>query len=162
MHALIASYCVIAFLLAIYAHAATLNVVGFGRGSYGQLCDGNGIYSITSTPVVDANNVMVGKTVTQVAPGQWVSLMLLSDGTVVGMGSNQAGTLGDGTSSSTQQNNPVAVKDINNVMGGRKVIKIALTYYHAALLLANNTIVTMGLNDNGQLGNTNYIHFITS
>jgi YD repeat-containing protein len=86
-------------------------VVAWGANEFGQLggtssdtCnDGSGPYPCSRTPIP-----VTGLTgVTYVAAGDSISLVIKADETVWGWGSNQNGTIGDGTF--TQRNSPVQV-----------------------------------------------------
>jgi alpha-tubulin suppressor-like RCC1 family protein len=79
-----------------------------------------------------------------VAAGQYHSVRLNSDGTVMTWGSNQYGQLGNGTN--TDSTRPVGVTGINNA------ISIASGMSHSLALIEDGTVRAWGHNNYGQLG----------
>jgi alpha-tubulin suppressor-like RCC1 family protein len=80
-----------------------------------------------------------------VAAGQYNTAILLADGTVRTFGRNTNGELG--VNDTTQRNTPVQVFGISS-----SATAVACGQYHTAVLLADGTVRTFGLNSNGQLG----------
>jgi alpha-tubulin suppressor-like RCC1 family protein len=124
-------------------HTAVLlgngSVQTFGLNTSGQL----GVNDTTSrlTPV----QVLNISTATAVACGSSHTAVLLANGTVQTFGLNTNGQLG--VNDTTQRNTPVQVWGISSsasyIVCGRS---------HTAVLLANGTVQTFGLNTSGQLG----------
>lgn len=114
----------------------------WGRG--GRL--GNGTDSPSYSPVrvrgLEGAGVLSG--VTAVASGTLHSLALLSGGTVVAWGDNNAGQLGDGTT--TARFAPV------RVIGLSRVVEVAAGYDHSHALLSDGTVIGWGNNNTSQLG----------
>jgi alpha-tubulin suppressor-like RCC1 family protein len=106
-------------------------VFSFGSNNEGQT--GLGIEGFTNTRVatpIDTTN-LAGKTITQVAAGDRLSLLLADDGTVFSFGSNRFSQLGLGTNiSRTALATPI---DMTNLTGLR-VIGIAAGESHSLLL----------------------------
>ena len=81
-------------------------VFAWGRNDMGQL--GDDTTANSTTPVaVNMSGALLGKTVTAIAAGGFHTVALTSDGKVFAWGYNNAGQLGDGTT--TQRTTPVAV-----------------------------------------------------
>jgi alpha-tubulin suppressor-like RCC1 family protein len=122
-------------------------VYAWGANSYGQLGDGTttGPQTCASGPCSRyAISVSGLPNVTAIAAGGDYSLALLSDGTVRAWGDNEAGQLGNGTT--TNSDVPVAVSGLSNV------VAIAAGEEHSLALLANGTVMAWGANGQGQLG----------
>ena len=79
-----------------------------------------------------------------IAAGYGYSLALKNDGTVWAWGDNEAGQLGDGTT--TQRNAAVQVSGLAGVSA------IAAGYMHSLALKSDGTVWAWGLNNHGQLG----------
>ena len=96
-------------------------VWAIGRGSHGQHGDGAGTQRREAVQAVDPNGGMLTGVI-QVEAGDYHSVYLKSDGTVLASGSNANGALGDGTSGSDRRMSPVQVilsngNPINGVIG---------------------------------------------
>ena len=105
-------------------------VYSWGRNIYGVL--GDGTYIKRFTPVeVDTSGVLSGKTIVQVSANSYHSLVLDEDGKVYAWGSNDGGTLGDGTD--IQRNIPVEV-DTSGVLDGKNIVQISAGGYHSLAL----------------------------
>jgi alpha-tubulin suppressor-like RCC1 family protein len=79
-----------------------------------------------------------------IAAGDYYSLALKEDGTIVAWGNNSYGQLGDGTTN--ERNTPVQVQNL----GGVKVISAGRA--HSLALKEDGTVVAWGYNQFGQLG----------
>ena len=121
----------------------------WGLNAYGQL--GNNSTSQSTVPVaVSTSGALAGKTVIALAAGNYHSLALCSDGTVVTWGFNSNGQLGNG--STTQSTVPVAVST-SGVLSGKTVIAVAAGTSHSLALCTDGTVAAWGYNAYGQLGN---------
>jgi alpha-tubulin suppressor-like RCC1 family protein len=119
-------------------------VEAWGENTYGQL--GNGTTANSSVPVLVKEREGKGiPPVTAVAAGGGHSLALLANGTVMAWGDNEAGELGNGTT--TNSSVPVKVSPL------KEVTAIAAAGRHSLALLANGTVMAWGENREGQLGN---------
>jgi len=115
------------------------SVRGWGKNQYGQLGDGTNNYTDDiPDSVIGLNNIIA------LYAGERHSLTIKSDSTVWAWGGNQAGQLGDSTS--TQRNTPV------NVHGLQKVISIDGGYQHSLAIKNDSTAWAWGSNYWGQLG----------
>lgn len=96
--------------------------------------------------------ILSAKKVTKIATGSNHTLLLKQDssnpGTLWAMGDNQYGQLGDGTN--TQSPLPVQVK--YNGAAVSAAIDIAVGDNHALVLMSDKTLLAMGRNNYGQLG----------
>lgn len=123
------------------------SVRGWGKNQYGQLGDGMNNY------VDDIPDSVIGITnIISLYAGERHSLALKNDSTVLSWGGNQAGQLGDGTS--TERNTPV------NVLGLQQVIAISGGYQHSLALRNDGTVWAWGWNYWGQLGDGGIINRI--
>ena len=124
----------------------------WGNNGFGQLGDGSNTNS--SVPVaVNTSGVLSGKTIVQIAAGYYHSLALASDGTIYSWGRNDYGQLGNGNTG-TNRNLPVAVLT-SGVLNGKIITKITSGAFHSLALSSDGMVYTWGLNDFGQLGNSN-------
>ncbi|MBS0659772.1 MAG: hypothetical protein JSR82_16145 [Verrucomicrobia bacterium] len=123
-------------------------LASWGRNNYGQLGD-NSNTSRLAPVAVSTSGVLAGKTVIAIANGDSHSIALCSDGTLVGWGRNDAGQLGD--NSSTHRSTPVGVAN-TGALAGKTVVAIAAGYDHTLALCSDGTLVAWGFNGNGQLG----------
>lgn len=87
-----------------------------------------------------------------IAAGTNHSLALCSDGTLITWGSNSAGQLGNGTTTSSSV--PVAVTTVGTPLAGKTVVAMNAGAYHSLALCSDGTLVAWGINVSGQLGNS--------
>jgi alpha-tubulin suppressor-like RCC1 family protein len=127
-------------------------VFSFGFNDLAQLGENNTVpYRPYPVRIVDANNVLVNKTVTQISAGNAHSLLLTSDGTALGFGSNsnqQVGTCSLGQ----RVYNPTVIRDENGVLAGRKILQISAGISICMILLNDNSVVSFGQPAFGSLG----------
>ena len=126
-------------------------LAAWGYNVYGQL--GNGTTTDSSVPVAvtRAFTPLAGKTVIAVAAGDYHSLVLCSDGTLVAWGYNAFGQLGNGTT--TDSSMPVVVTTAGTPLAGKTVIAVAAGGYHSLALCSDGTLAAWGRNTEGELGN---------
>jgi len=125
-------------------------VLAWGYNVYGQLGNGSTTQSLTPKPV---SGITSGNPAVEIAGGDYHSLALLADGTVLAWGFNAQGQLGN--TSNTQSNTPVQVSDITSA---NPAVEIASGRSHGLAILADGTLRAWGLNSNGQLGNASYTY----
>jgi alpha-tubulin suppressor-like RCC1 family protein len=113
---------------------------GWGRNNSGQLGLGN-----FDTPQPNPVTVVNSGDITAISAGQFFTLFLKTDGTVLATGDNTLGQLGDGTQS--VRSSPVAVINLSNV------IATSASQLHSLALLQDGTVMAWGRNAEGQLGN---------
>lgn len=129
-----------------YYHSLALcddgSVAGWGYNDEGEL--GNGGTTTALIPVaVDVSGSLAGKRVSRIAAGQYHSLALCTDGTLVAWGYNGLGRIGDGTT--TDRHSPVEV-DLTGAAG-----RIAAGGSHSLVELVDGTLWGWGDNSRGQL-----------
>jgi alpha-tubulin suppressor-like RCC1 family protein len=138
------------------AHAIALlsdgSVATWGGNAFGEL--GNGLSGHGSENLAYSSTVPVYlrglSGVVGVAAGGADSAVLLSNGTVMAWGENSSGQLGDGTT--VEKAVPTAVRGLTNV----KAISVGADSSHGGHILAllnNGTVMALGANGAGQLGN---------
>ena len=124
-------------------------LVAWGASDSGQLGNNNSSPTrITPPTLVTTAGALAGKYVTAIAAGVNHCLALCEDGSVVAWGFNDAGQLGDG--STTERWAPVVVT--GGALTGKQVIAITAGDKHSLALCSDGTIAAWGLNTNGQLG----------
>jgi alpha-tubulin suppressor-like RCC1 family protein len=117
-------------------------VMAWGTNDYGDL--GDGTTKASTVPV--AVRLPAGVTATAVSAGEYDSLALLSNGTVMAWGYNFSGQLGDGTTKTSDV--PVAV----HLAPGVTVSAISAGWEENLALLSNGTLMAWGNNSFGLLG----------
>ena len=118
--------------------------------SWGSLL-GNASSASSNNPVAAYDSgALAGKTVTAVAAGSGLSLVLCSDGTPLAWGSDIWGQLGNGSASSSTV--PAGV-DTTGALSGKTVVAIAAGNHHGLSLCSDGRLATWGFNTYGQLGN---------
>ncbi|MDB6131958.1 MAG: chromosome condensation regulator [Verrucomicrobiales bacterium] len=91
-------------------------VLATGDNYNGQLGDGRMGYSTVPVPVPG-----LAAGVQAVSAGQWCSLFLKTDGTVLGTGLNFSGQLGDGSDINRRSPVPCAINGVNRISAGYSV-----------------------------------------
>ena len=129
--------------VAVAQHTAVVlsdgTVRTFGYNNFGQLGLGDTVTRLTPVQVLNIS------TATAVACGGTHTIVLLSNGTVRTFGRNLAGGLG--VNDTTSRQTPVQVWGISS-----SAIAVAGGDHHTAVLLIDGSVLTFGLNTNGQLG----------
>lgn len=123
-------------------------VVSWGANFYGEL----GVTpqkSYRSPVAVDRTGVLAGKTVVAISAGGFHALALCSDGTLASWGWNDAGQLGNNTTTNSLV--PVAVNR-SGVLAGKTIIEISASDNHSMVLCSDGTLAAWGANYGGQLG----------
>jgi len=124
------------------------SVVGWGYNDEGQLGDGTTVG--TTVPVaLDMSGALAGKRVSSLSAGQYHTLALCTDGTLVSWGYNKHGQLGNG--SNTMSEAPVEIGS-KGVLDGKTVTAIRAGRAHSLALGADGTLASWGDGQRGQLG----------
>jgi alpha-tubulin suppressor-like RCC1 family protein/GH24 family phage-related lysozyme (muramidase) len=121
----------------------------WGSDYAGQECDGN---EGKKFPVTHPKPLAGVSTAVQVDAGGADDYVLLADGTVLGCGENHKGQLGDGTTV-----NKTHLVTVQGLSGIKQISSNGAAAVGEHLLAVTNagTVVGLGLNDFGQLGNGN-------
>ncbi|MBB6447896.1 RCC1 domain-containing protein [Bacillus benzoevorans] len=125
-------------------------VRAWGKNSNGELGDGTSVDRRTPVQVQEAGGGGFLNNVTAIAAGEFHSLALLIDGTLLAWGNNEYGQLGDGTN--TNSNVPVQVLGTGGMGILNNVVAIAGGGFHSLALLNDGTVLAWGNNESGQLG----------
>jgi alpha-tubulin suppressor-like RCC1 family protein len=123
------------------------DIAAWGSNATGQL--GNNSTVNSGVPVlVDRAGVLAGKTVVAVAAGNYHSLALCSDGSLVAWGAS--GTLGNNATANSLV--PVLV-DGSGILAAKSPVAASAGGGHNLALCSDGTLAAWGYNANGQLGN---------
>lgn len=137
-----------------YVHSVALcsdgSLYAWGFNIIGQLGDGTYTDSQEPVPVKVTGTALEGKRPVAIAAGAAHTLVLCSDGTVVGWGDNEMGQLGDDIGAPS--NEAVAVHVEGPPLEGRKVVGITAGAGHSLARCSDGTLVGWGMNVIGQLG----------
>jgi alpha-tubulin suppressor-like RCC1 family protein len=120
------------------------SIYGCGSNQFGQF--GDGTTTFQQTTLTQMTNT-TGKTPISISCGGVHTMVLMSDGSIYGCGSNGSGQLGDGTTTIkttlTQMTNST----------GKTPVSISCGLTHTMVLMSDGSIYGCGINSNGQLGN---------
>jgi alpha-tubulin suppressor-like RCC1 family protein len=124
----------------------------WGLNAEGGLGDGS--YADSSVPVaVDTSGVLAGQTLVQIeAAATGHTCVLDSAGAAFCWGDDTFGEDGDGTTTSTARNRPVAVST-GGVLAGQALTQLGIGEYQACALTSAGAAFCWGLDSNGELGN---------
>lgn len=125
-------------------------LAGWGQNGAGQIGDGTTTDKLVPTAVTTAGTPLATRKVVAIAAGAYHNLALCSDGALVAWGQNNAGQVGD--SSTTNRSTPVLVTTAGTPLAGRTVVGIAAGGSHCLALCSDGTLVAWGSNANGQIG----------
>ncbi len=114
-------------------------VYAWGYNNWGQLCQGD-----IATKFLPKLIPLPGLAV-KISVAEYDTLMLLEDGSLKGCGSNFAGAMGDGTTTTRKSPSPAG-----NGVG--KVLDIVVGRDYSAALSSDLSVQSWGWNDYGQLG----------
>ena len=129
-----------AVIIFLASSAFSAQTRGWGRNNLGQLGLGN-----FDTPQPSPVTIPDFGNITAISAGEFFTLFLKADGTVLATGDNTFGQLGDGTQ--TVRSSPVAVINLSNV------VATSASQLHSLALLQDGTMMAWGRNAEGQLGN---------
>jgi regulator of chromosome condensation (RCC1) repeat-containing protein/Regulator of Chromosome Condensation (RCC1) repeat protein len=118
-----------------------------GSNHEGQAGLGAASDPLIATPIDTTN--LGGRKITQVAAGDYHSLLLADDGSVFSFGSNANGKTGLGTTTG----NTLLATPINTTnLGARKIIQITASHDQDLLLADDGSVFSFGNNASAQLG----------
>lgn len=115
----------------------------WGAGSYGNLGTGSTADALSPT-VINVSDVV------QIVASAGNGYVLKSDGTVWAWGDNHVGQLGDGSVDSTGISPRLTSSKVLGIPG--RVTKISASNWTVAALLTDQTVVSWGQNNYGQVG----------
>jgi len=130
-------------------------VVAWGDNIFGDLGNNSGVQMKVPVAVNTTNGVsaLYGKTVVGIAAGNWLSLALCTDGTVAAWGYNNAGQLGNNTTTNSSVPLQVSTASGTSALYGKTVVGIAAVGSSCTALCTDGMVATWGYNYYGQLGN---------
>ena len=133
-----------------FALCADGTLTGWGYNDEGEL--GDGTTSNSTVPVaVDTSGALSGKRIASLSAGQYHTLALCTDGTLVAWGYNNRGQLGNNSNVSSKV--PVAIGS-SGILSGKTVVATRASGAHSLALCADGTLAAWGWNHKGQLGAT--------
>jgi alpha-tubulin suppressor-like RCC1 family protein len=140
--------------LAVQVGSGTSQLSGsalvWGDNTYGQLGNGLGVgMPVPAQMDTSGSSLLSGKTIVQMAAGQYHVLVLASDGKLYAWGRNSNGQLGNGTT--TNSNTPVEVT-MSGVLSGKTITAVAAGHQHSVVLTADGLVFSWGYGGMGQLG----------
>ncbi|KYN22215.1 RCC1 and BTB domain-containing protein 1, partial [Trachymyrmex cornetzi] len=128
-------------------------VYAWGHNGYGELGIGASNQVVTkpilvTMPILESLGM---KRVVDIACGSHHSIALTEDGEVYAWGQNNCGQLGSSIST-----NQVTPRQVNSVLGGKKVVCISCGQTSTMVVIENGEVYGFGNNGVGQLGIGNY------
>ena len=139
------------------SHVLALSMNGelyaWGHNSYGQLGLGAGAVASVDTPsrVLDTDGQTLLSGIKTIAAGDYHSVAIKTDGTVLAWGDNAKGQLGDGSNDRRYVPVQVVSSDGSGVL--QSIQRVGAGAYHTLALQADGKVWAWGNNDCGQLGN---------
>ena len=125
----------------------------WGEDAYGQLGNNSTTDSPTPLEVLGAGGTGHLTGVTEIDADGQLTCALINDGTVRCWGHNQAGQLGNGSTSNNAIGTPQTVVGVGGHGTLGNVAHITVGANHACALISGGTVDCWGLDDHGQLGN---------
>jgi alpha-tubulin suppressor-like RCC1 family protein len=133
-----------------FALCADGSLAAWGYNDEGELGDG----SIANSPVavaVDLSGALAGKRIASLSAGQYHTLALCSDGTLLAWGYNNRGQLGNDSTVSSKL--PIDIGSFG-ALAGKTVVATRASGAHSLALCADGTLAAWGWNTHGELGLT--------
>ncbi len=116
----------------------------WGNNVEGQLGDGTATNRNTPT---QTSSLGIGRTAVAISSGTYHICAILDDASVSCWGLNDAGQLGDGTT--TKKSTPTQTSSLGT---GRTAVAISSEYYQTCAILDDGSVSCWGRNSDGQLG----------
>ena len=132
-------------------------VTCWGDNSYGQLGNNSDISSSAPVPVSGITGLTPESTAVSVSTGMFHTCAVMATGTAACWGRDDAGQLGDNTSTDIVMPVPVPVSGIDGLTPATTADNVNVRAYQSCAVKADGTATCWGSDSNGQLGN-NDIH----
>jgi hypothetical protein len=137
---LLQSAVILATVIFCWSSSVSAQTRGWGRNDSGELGIGN-----TDSPQLNPVTLSNSGDITGISGGEFHTLFLKADGTLVATGGNSDGQIGDGTSGNVRIS-PVPVIGLSNVTA------VSAGARHSLALTADGTVWAWGRNNEGQNG----------
>ena len=135
---------------ASFALSDTGALYAWGQNTAGMI--GDGTVGNKSVPTnISSSGALAGKTIVQVTGGAANSIGLASDGTLYAWGWNNYGQLGQGSSTPSSSNVPLAVP-MTGVLAGKTIVQVASGGQTLYALASDGSLFAWGYSQNGELG----------
>jgi uncharacterized repeat protein (TIGR02543 family) len=126
-------------------------VFTWGSNSYGALGKGESSMSLDAYEITHLFSLESSDKITSLSMGGYHSSALSANGRVYMWGLNNAGQLGNGTT--TNRNIPTEITSRFSIESNDKIISLSLGSSHSSALTANGRVFMWGANSLGNLGN---------
>lgn len=137
-----------------YNHSSVLTsnnrLLAWGRNDYGQVGDATIDHKYVPVDITTNFNLGSGEKINQISLGSNHSAALTSNNRVFAWGYNQAGQIGNNTT--TNLSTPTEITSNFGLIGDEKIEKILLGEFHSAALTSTHRVFFWGMNTVGQLG----------
>ncbi|KAL9643205.1 hypothetical protein ABK040_001693 [Willaertia magna] len=120
---------------------------------YGKYFNTSSVDQIITKPVLLDNSGWKNSTIKKVVVGDGHALILTQEGKLYGVGLNENGQLGIGT----KVNSPAIKLVDTSSLGGRNISDVFAGAYYSLILTTDGSLFSMGLNQNGQLGDKSFV-----
>jgi alpha-tubulin suppressor-like RCC1 family protein len=121
-----------------------------GNNFFGELGLGDTTQRLTLTPMI--TTMIQGKTPQYISCGIYHTIVLMTDGTIWGTGTNTFGQLGIALGNTTRRLTLTQMDTTTTTIGNKTPQYISCGKYFTIVLMTDGTIWGTGLNDDGQLG----------
>lgn len=122
----------------------------------GELGNSNATGRVTTPTPVDESGALAGKTIAELSPSDDAVLVRCTDGSIIGWGFNDAGTLGLGDNSN--RFSPTLING-SGPLAGKSVVSLKGGGYHYTALCSDHSVFSWGYGDHGQIGNNSPTYF---
>ena len=131
-----------------FALCADGTLAAWGFNDDGELGDGTTTGRLVPV-AANTSGALAGKQIAYLTSGQYHTLALCTDGTLLAWGYNNRGQLGNNSTNSSKV--PVAIGAFG-ALTGKSVVAVCASVAHSLALCADGTLAAWGWNQTGQLG----------